>query len=150
MRMTYSRPENIDDSLMKACFIISALCLVYPPTTQYMVLIVPFLAFWLTCRDSRYMLSWKIMAVGSIIYVFASNALTIMPLAVWTDLIGIDTLMAIFDWFNTTCIGPISMRSLQFIIGGVIQCIGVLSVFYLMYGDRLRGLRRNAVERTGQ
>lgn len=96
------------------------------------------------------MLSWKIMAVGSIIYVFASNALTIMPLAVWTDLIGIDTLMAIFDWFNTTCIGPISMRSLQFIIGGVIQCIGVLSVFYLMYGDRLRGLRRNAVERTGQ
>ena len=150
MRVVRCKPEALDKSLMKTCLIIAALCLVYPPTTQYMVLIVPFLAFWLTCGDSRYLLSWKIMAIGSIVYVFASNALTIMPLAVWTDLISIDTVVAVFDWFNTTLVGSVSIRSLQFIAGGIVQCIGVVSVFYTMYGDRLRGMRGSAVERTGQ
>ena len=53
MRVVRCKPEALDKSLMKTCLIISALCLVYPPTTQYMVLIVPFLAFWLTCGDSQ-------------------------------------------------------------------------------------------------
>ena len=151
VRMVRRHETDPDVSLMKTSFIIATLCLIYPPTTQYMVIIVPFLAFWIACHERQYLVSWAIMAIGSIIYVFASNSLTILPLAVWTDLIGVDAVMAIFDWFNTTCIGPISIRSLQFVIGGVIQCAGVVSVLYIMYGDRFRDWKRGCtVERNDQ
>lgn len=151
VRMVRRHETDPDVSLMKASFIIATLCLIYPPTTQYMVIIVPFLAFWIACHEHQYLVSWAIMAIGSIIYVFASNSLTILPLAVWTDLIGVDAVMAIFDWFNTTCIGPVSIRSLQFVIGGVIQCAGVVSVLYIMYGDRFRDWKRGCtVERNDQ
>ena len=128
--------------LVGACFLIATLCLIYPPTTQYMVIVVPFLAIWAASRDSRYVYSWIIMAIGSLIYVYATNALTLMPLAVWTDMLSIDTVMDIFNWSNTTMVGPVSLRSLQFIVGGVLQCIGVVSVLFFMFEDKIRRIIR--------
>lgn len=132
--------------LVGACFLIATLCLIYPPTTQYMVIVVPFLAIWAASRDSRYVYSWIIMAIGSLIYVYATNALTLMPLAAWTDMLSIDTVMDIFNWSNTTMVGPVSLRSLQFIVGGVLQCIGVVSVLFFMFEDKIRRIIRRERE----
>ena len=136
------RDRDPFELLMKECLLIAALCIIYPPTTQYMVIIVPFLAIWTASRDSRYVYSWIIMAVGSLIYVYTTNTLTLMPVAAWTDLISMDTVLGIFEWTNNTMIGPVSLRSLQFIVGGVLQCIGVVSVLYIMFEDRIMRLAR--------
>ena len=136
------RDRDPFELLMKECLLIAALCLIYPPTTQYMVIIVPFLAIWTASSDSRYVYSWIIMAVGSLIYVYTTNTLTLMPVAAWTDLISMDTVLGIFEWTNNTMIGPVSLRSLQFIVGGVLQCIGVVSVLYIMFEDRIMRLAR--------
>lgn len=135
--MFRNRKDEPYDLLMKGCFLIAALCLIYPPTTQYMVIIVPFLAIWAASRDSRYVYSWIIMFVGSIVYVYTTTTLTLMPLAAWTDLISVDTVLNFFEWTNSTMIGPVSIRESLFIVGGVIQCLGVVSVLVIMYGEKL-------------
>lgn len=124
--------------MLKGCLLVATLCMVYPPTTQYLVIIVPFLAIWISSRDSRFIYSWMILFVGSLIYVYASNSLTLMPLAAWTDVVSMDSVLDIFKWTNATMVGPISLRSLQFLVGGTIQCLGVLSILYIMFEDKIR------------
>ena len=135
--MARSHDGNPDDMLMKGCLVVVTLCLVYPPTTQYIVLLVPFLAYWISARDRRFMLSWKILAVGSVVYMFSSNALVLLSFAEWTGFIGVDTLLDVFQAYVAE-FGSLSLMTVQFVAGGVLQCIGILSVLWIMYGERLK------------
>ena len=123
--------------LMKSCLLISALVLVYPPTTQYMVILVPFLAYWIAAEERRFMLSWKIMAVGAVICVFGSNASTLTPLGVWEGWFGIDSLVSFFTMWNDPVLLGLSPRNIQFGLGSILQCLGIVMVLWQMHGDDL-------------
>ncbi len=132
----YKKGEGgLENRFLKYAFMIVTLCLVYPPTTQYMVLLVPFLAMWIGIEDRRYMLSWKVMAVGSMIYMFSSNALMFLSLAEWTNIISVDTLISIFltlDW------GLVSIMNVMFVVGGIMQCASIILVLYIMFEYRIK------------
>lgn len=128
--------------LMKSCLIVTTLVLVYPPTTQYMVIMIPFLAYYIATMDRSFMFSWNVLGLGAIIYSTSTFALTLMPLAVWAGIGNVEVLMDIFCAWNNPIIGPLSMQNLQFAIGGVIQCVGVFLVLWGLYGDRVRSYSR--------
>lgn len=138
-RMLRVDADGLESALMRNCLLVTTLVLVYPPTTQYIVIMIPFLAYWIAVGDAKYLLSWKILAVGSVVYMFSSNALMFLSLAQWTDMVSVDSVMDIFNAYTAEYWGLVPM-SVQFVIGGVLQCLGILSVLYLMYGDRIRAL----------
>ena len=140
--MVKSREGDPFQLLMRSCLVISTLVLVYPPTTQYIVILVPFLAYHIAVMDRSLMLSWKILGVGAVIYSTSTFALMLMPLAVWAGIGDVSTLMDLFRIWNDPLIGSISIQNLQFVIGGAIQCTGIVLVLWGLYGDRIRSYRR--------
>lgn len=129
--------EDHFGKLMKACLIIATLALVYPPTTQYIVILVPFLAYYIVTSDRRMMKSWTILGVGAVIYSSATNGLMFMPLAVWAGVGDVGFLLDLYSFWNAPFLGPISIEDIQFVIGGVLQCAGILLILWMLYGDRL-------------
>lgn len=137
-RMSRCREEDLELVLMRNCFVIATLLLVYPPTTQYIVILVPFLAYWIAVSDRRFILSWKILAVGAMIYESASIALQLLPSAVWAGVPSIDFAVSAFSFMYSPFIGPVTLGNIQFIIGGVLQCFAIFLTLWMMFGGRIR------------
>ena len=121
--------------LMRYCLIVAASVLVYPPTTQYIVILVPFLAYWIAASDRRYILSWKVLAAGSVIYTTASFGLALTPLAVWAGFPDLGSALHLFDVWYAPLFAGVAPGNIQFCIGGVLQCSAIILVLYGMYAD---------------
>ncbi len=137
-RMYHGSYPDPFEKLMEYSLLIAFMVLIYPPTTQYMVILVPFLAYWIGVGRRKLMVYWGLLLVAVMFTVFESNTVTMLPLAVWTDLIGVDVLMDIFRAFDEPILGSISIRNMLYLVGGVFQCLCVLLVPYIMYGDRIK------------
>ncbi len=127
------------EKLMEYSLLIAFMVLIYPPTTQYMVILVPFLAYWIGVARRNLMLYWGMLFIAVMFTVFESNTVTMLPISVWTDWFDITIPMDIFRAFNEPILGPLSVRNLLYLIGGVFQCLCVMLVPYIMYEDRIRG-----------
>lgn len=138
--------ERSEYNLMKCSFLILAMCMLYPPTPQYMISMLPFLVYWAVVEDERLRLSWKIISFGSIFFITSSNALLLLPLAVWTDLISVETVTSLLAWFSDGGILAPGMFWMAF--GGVISYLGTLSIFLIMFRDRIPFLRRGLADRN--
>lgn len=123
--------------LMKACLLVSALVLVYPPATQYIVITVPFLAYWIAAEERRFKVSWALLAVGSVICVLGSNAAMLLPMAVWEGWFDVGSLISFFDMWGEPLAYGISPRNIQFVVGSALQILGVAMVLWQLYGDSL-------------
>lgn len=128
--------EDLDNKLMKYCMIVFALCLLYPPTPQYVVILIPVLVYWIVVDSKKYLTSWKLLIIGGTLMVFVTNGALLLPLGVYSNLFGVDTAMAIFQAFQTQ-IGPLSIMWILYILSGVIQYLGVLSVLWFVYKDEM-------------
>lgn len=131
----YKNKENdLFETLMKGCLLVMALSLLYPPTTQYIVSLIPFLAFWIVVKNRNFFPAWILLSCGALVYVFASNAVVLMPMGVWWNIFDVGHLLEIFQ-LSSSGMGVITWRNVQFVIGGVLQCAGIISVLLIMrYG----------------
>lgn len=134
----YSGDDHFRE-LMRYCLIVAASVLVYPPTTQYIVILVPFLAYWIAASDRRYILSWKVLATGSVIYTMASFGLALTPLAVWAGFPDLGSALYLFDVWYAPLFAGVAPGNIQFCIGGVLQCTAILLVLYMAYSDSKGG-----------
>lgn len=149
-RMFRAPGEDPFGTLMHHCLIVATLVLVYPPTTQYIVILVPFLAYWIAASDRRFMLHWKILAVGAVIYETASNAMLLLPLSVWTGFPDLDAVLGAFGFWYSPVLGSITLGNIQFAIGGVLQCSAILLILWTEYGDAVKAVwerRRSSSDR---
>ncbi len=146
-RMFRDPGEDPFRTLMHHCLIVATLVLVFPPTTQYIVILVPFLAYWIATSDRRFMLHWKILAVGAVIYETASNAMFLLPLSVWTGFPDLDSVLGVFRFWYSPVLGSFTFGNIQFAIGGVLQCSAILLILWTEYGDVVRAAweRRRSV-----
>lgn len=129
---------DLDDpfrEMMRYCLLIAVLVLVYPPTTQYIVILVPFLAYWIAAADRRYIIGWKVLAVGAVVYSTASLGLSLLPLAVWGGFPDVGSALHLFDFWCTPVIAGIAPNNIQFVIGGIMQCAAILIVLYMICRD---------------
>lgn len=141
-RMSRYSGDDPFRELMRYCLIIAASVLIYPPTTQYIVILVPFLAYWIATSDRRHILSWKILAVGSVIYTMSSFGLALLPLAVWAGFPDVGSALHIFDVWYSPIVAGICPGNIQFAVGGVLQCSAIILVLYGMYMDAVRDGKR--------
>lgn len=121
---------------------VSAVCFLYPPATQYLVLLVPFLAYAIAVGGPGQRRSWVLLSVGAVVCVFGSNAATLLPLAVWGGLFDVGSLVDFFVFWGSDLIGPFSLRNVQFFVGSLLQCLGVVSILWTMYGGELMARAR--------
>lgn len=136
VRLYKDEKVDLNDNLIRCCFIVMMLCMLYPPTEQYIVVLVPFLAYWICAKDKKYIVPWTIFIVSTIIMAFALNTNMLLPWAAWTDIVSVDALWNVFSFFNAP-IGPTNLISIQYIIGGVIQYIAIFMIFWMFFGESI-------------
>ena len=134
-----SSAEDLDRNLLKFSFLTMVSCMLYPPVTQYLCVVVPFLAYYIAMCDRKHMLSWKLVGVGSILVTF-SRPTTLLPIAAWTDLIEVSSIVHLCDIFLTGS-GAFILCYVIFAVGAVMQYFGILAVFWEMFGKKLVGKR---------
>ncbi len=124
--------EDCDSKLVKYCFAVVLFCLLYPPAPQYVVLLVPFLAF-MAAQDRRYMLPWWVLSVSAFVFLTPTNADMLLPIAVWTDLLSVESVMNAFNAFRTS-LGPFTVMDLHYAVGGVLQYSSLILALLTLLG----------------
>lgn len=142
------RGEDLFNVTMKALLVVTVFSLLYPPNTQYIVLLIPFLAYWIVTNEHRLMTSWWLLAFGAVIISTVSNAAMLMPIAVSWGWFDVNSLLDIsIGWY--TDLGGFTIRDLHFVTGGTLQCAGILSVLLILYRDEIGKYIANRRSRHG-
>jgi hypothetical protein len=140
--LTKKSKDDLDRSFIKYALFIIAFIFLYPPTPQYLVLLVPFLAIFIVTRDSKFKWSWILVSLGGTIFLLASSFTLLMSLGEFTNIVSVDYLVSMIQWAQSSGSLGIPPMYLVYIIGGVIEYVGILSVVVLIlkekYIDRLK------------
>ena len=139
------RSEDQFRKFMVYCLTTIGLCFVYPPTTQYLVLMTPLVAYFVVVESKKYLRGWLLLSVGGLLMTYASTSTTLLPLAVYTGMFNVTDLV---NFFNVTVepIGPINLFMIIYFITAVIQYLGIILTLWYIYNDHFRKASKTAVK----
>ncbi|WP_400202454.1 hypothetical protein, partial [Candidatus Methanarcanum hacksteinii] len=124
--------EDPDGKLLVYILINLAVVFLYPATPQYMLLITPFLIMQMILMDRRFRVPYLILCVGTTMFALSGNAVDLMSLAEFSNIIDIDTVLWAIDVFQTDFLGVNGMEVLYY-GGGIIQYMGTIAIFVTFY-----------------
>lgn len=120
------------DNLMTGSFLAMAICMLYPPTPQYIIILMPFLVYWAVVCDRRYMRCWGAISISGFIFSLSSTFLLLLPIAAWTGLLDTSWLASLFA---ITLDGSLSLASLWSTVFGALTYFSILSIFAILVLD---------------
>lgn len=127
----YKNRDNSFESFNKYLMLTAAATMLYPPVPQYILIIVPFLITWILICDRRYILSWKILAVGSTLFsVSPAMMLTFASLVG-----GVGWVTSVTVLYSTPGFLGLSLDAVMYCTFGALNYLGVLSLYYLYLRD---------------
>jgi hypothetical protein len=129
--------KDADRALYRYSLAMVSMCMLYPPATQYLVAVIPLLACCAAGGDRRLMASWKLLSIGAAVIFTVSLCTHLMPIAVWTDFLDVSSLAHWYDVWNAGP-GVLSIWNAQFVIGSVIQYMGVLAALIVIFEAEVR------------
>jgi len=112
---------------------------------QYILFLLPLVLFAMA-YDKRYILSCCLLMVGTSIYVLAGGPTDMVAIAAYTDILSLDSLMGVIEAY----IGPlfgISILHLIAFTGAAIQYIGIVSILWIRFGERIKGLLKKNTDK---
>lgn len=146
LKLYRSDEAGADARFFKWSAVMIAALFLYPAVPQYLVLLVPFLVYLMVTSNRRYMISWILLSIGVTVFVFAYNFTLILSLGAYTGLVPMDFILSMAAGFQTPLVGQFSAMSIIYLVGGMIQYAGVVSVLWIYFdlSPRLRSLRMRA------
>lgn len=123
---------------MLYCLTTLGLCFIYPPATQYLVVMTPLVAYFVVTESPKYLKCWLLLSIGGFLMTYASNGTTLLPLAVFTDLFSVTDVVNFFNTTVTVIIGPITIFMVIYFITAVIQYSGIILTLWYIYSDHFR------------
>ncbi len=130
------------------CLATIGLCFIYPPTTQYLVLMTPLVAYFVVVESRKYLTCWLLLSIGGLLMTYASTTTTLLPLAVFANMFNVTDLV---NFFNVTVepIGPINLFMIIYFITAVVQYSGIVLTLWYIYNDHFKK-RHNNTEQPPQ
>jgi len=134
--------DKVDDSLFKSLLLMTTILFFYPPTPQYLVLLIPFLAIYIVSKEPKLKWSWLIISIGGALFTLSGNFTLLLSLGTFTNMVSLDHIMSGIELFQAA--GLLGINPLSFIYVGAafIQYVGILSVAIMI----LKG-KNNAPEK---
>ncbi len=140
-----SSAEDLDINFVKCSLIMVSLCMLFPPATQYLVVVIPLLACYTAIAKPKLVLCWWILSIGAMILLTVSLCTNLLPVAVYTGWIDLSSLTHYYDVWNAGA-GPFTLWNMQFIFGSTVQYVGVVAIFVVLFDRRLMGYLTRMVE----
>lgn len=123
-------PENLFDEFMMRSFVILGLCFLYPSPAQYLVVLMPFVVYYIVVESKKFMKCWLLIGIGGFLMTYSSLTATLLPLGVYIDFPSLDWIIYVFNIITT---GPVSIFMIMFSISAIIQYVGVAIALWIIY-----------------
>ena len=137
--MYRSRTRDPDGLLLLMLMVNVAVVFLYPANAQYLVLLVPFIVFQLVMTDRSYMRPLALLMVGVTMFALSRNAVNLLSVAGFTDLVDMGTVMAALDWFNSPVLLSLTPTDILH-VGGVLEYMGVVWTLWTCHTLLKRGV----------
>ena len=132
--------KNPEKELLTALLLNCTLIFFWPPAPQYLLLLLPFLTVYIASADQRFMRPWAVIVLGATVFAFANNFSLLLSLAQYSNLITIDTVVALTEWFQTPFLSLAKMGWMYY-GGAVVQYLGILYLAVCEFRGRLMRVR---------
>lgn len=86
---------DLDGRLLTAVLVVLTLMFLYPPTPQYLVLLMPFLIAYVVIKDRSFRRPLAVISIGATGYILANGFSLLLSLACGTDLMSVDTVVSL-------------------------------------------------------
>ena len=133
-----NRTEDLFRKFMIYCLTVIGLCFLYPPATQYLVVMTPVVAYFAVVESKKYFKCWLLLSVGGFFMTYASTGTTLLPLAVYTNMFNVTDVVNFFNMTVTEIIGPINGFMIIYFITAVVQYSGIVLTLWYIYNDHFR------------
>ena len=137
--------EKLDTALFDTLLIAMAAIFIYPPTPQYILLLLPLVIIALN-HNRRYIIPYCLLTVGAAVASVSGWPLGLASVAVHTDIIDLGALIGIIQGYTSPLIG-ISAMEIVSLAGLAVQYIGVLYILWIRFGERIKDAVRNRTAR---
>ena len=138
------RGNDRESMLMVLTFVNLALLFLYPATPQYVLLLTPFLIMFML-DDRRYILPFRILCVGTTMFVLAASAADLMSLSEFTNIVSTTWVADAIRWTQSGLIGNICLMDILYYCGGILQYVGTLSILVVIF-KKVHGRRECTCE----
>ena len=132
-----NRSEDQFRRFMIYCLTTVGLCFIYPPTTQYLVLMTPLVVYFAVVESPQYIKCWLLLSIGGLLMTYASTGTTLLPLATYTDLFNVKDVVNFFN-LTMTEIGPVNVFMIIYFLTAVVQYSGIILTLWFIYQDHFR------------
>jgi hypothetical protein len=125
----YRSKEDVDVCLFRYILMTLAILFLYPALPQYIVLIVPMLAYAIVVSNRRYLTPWVVLSIGTTLYAMSSTFSMLLSVGAFTNIVSLDWVVSMIEWMQTETFGIVNMDYLMY-GGGIIQYIGILLILW--------------------
>ncbi|MCL1978624.1 MAG: glycosyltransferase family 39 protein [Methanomassiliicoccaceae archaeon] len=137
-RLTKSTPEEADNNFFFVLLLAATAAFVWIPAPQYLMIIIPMLAYYIAVCDKRYFWPWLIMTAGATIFALVMNNFSVLTsLAAYTNLLDLGWVLGIMEWIQQPIFGT-TLLQLLIISTGLIEGIGIFYILWIWFDDKLK------------
>jgi len=138
-RLTKTDPKDADENYFFCLLLTTAAIFLWQPAAQYIMIIIPLLAYHIAVNDKRYLWPWLVLTASALIYSFVTtNFSGFSALASYTNIIDQGWVMGMMQWIQQ----PILGESLIFhfcYISSWVEWGGILLIIGIWFWDKCRG-----------
>ncbi len=121
--------RNLDRELLSAIVINLTMVFLYPPTPQYLILLIPFLTVYAVTVDRRFTRPLFLICIAATGYILANSFTLLLTFAHDTGIISVEAVVSWSDGFQP-------MWGFVYHFFGVMQSLSILYLAYLIYRSR--------------
>jgi hypothetical protein len=129
-----------EEALFLCLTVTMALAFIWPPAPQYLLVLLPFLIFFIVMFDKRFMIPFIVIVTGALIMAIPNFSL-VLSLAAYTDILDTDKVVSLMVWMEGPLFLNIPRYLLPMAVGGAMMVIGSLTA--ILYGIRYERERRD-------
>jgi len=122
--------KDLEDEFLRYMLVNLVIMFLFPPTPQYLVLLIPFLTVYAVVSDRGFMRPLVLIAVFASLYILANNFTLLLTLACDSNLIAVATVVS---WSDAAA----PYWPLMFYGMGVLQYMAILYLVWLVLKGRL-------------
>jgi len=123
----YKKGDASFNTMLKYMLLIAAVTLLYPPTPQYTLIIMPFLAMSVVLLDRRLIRPWALLSVFVTATALTSTFALLLSLGAYTNVISLDTVVDLL--LRHRALG-LNFDTMVYFAVNIMQYASILSVLY--------------------
>ena len=125
----YKKGDSSPGTMMKFMLLTAVITLLYPPTPQYVLIMLPFLIFVIVSRGDM-MIPWKLLSVFVTAFALTSMFTLFLSYGAYDGVLSLDSIVSLTLSYRTT------VEMVVYLSLGALQYISILSVLYFLLKDR--------------